>query len=229
MIISHKHRFIFIKTLKTAGTSIEIALSKFCGPDDVITPFEHEDELKRKQLGYRGPQNYKIPFRQYSLRDMAKAIYHGKRLAFHRHDRASVIRQYIEPEIWDSYFKFAFERNPWDKVISWYYWFYKNKPRPPISEFIQSGLANTVSGFDLYTSDSLSEIIVDRVFKFEHLQESMNELSDILNLDETPQLPRAKGTYRKDNRDYHKILSQQDRDKIANVFAREIAHFNYQY
>src|SRR4030095_6484076 len=38
MILSHKHRFIFIKTAKTAGTSIEVFLSKHCGPDDVVTP-----------------------------------------------------------------------------------------------------------------------------------------------------------------------------------------------
>ena len=37
MIISHKHKFIFIKTVKTAGTSIDIALSKICEPQDIIT------------------------------------------------------------------------------------------------------------------------------------------------------------------------------------------------
>lgn len=39
MIISHQHRFIFVKTLKTAGTSIEVFLSGLCGRDDVVTPF----------------------------------------------------------------------------------------------------------------------------------------------------------------------------------------------
>jgi len=37
VIASHRHRFVFVKTRKTAGTSLEIALSRHCGPDDVVT------------------------------------------------------------------------------------------------------------------------------------------------------------------------------------------------
>ena len=50
MIISHKYKFIFFKVSKTAGTSIEIALSEFCGPDDIITPISPKDETKRHHL-----------------------------------------------------------------------------------------------------------------------------------------------------------------------------------
>ena len=38
MIISHAHKFIYIKPTKVAGTSTQILLSKFCGENDVITP-----------------------------------------------------------------------------------------------------------------------------------------------------------------------------------------------
>ena len=61
MILSHRYRFIFLKTGKTAGTSIEIALSEYCGAKDIITPIKPEDELTRRSLGFRGPQNYLDP------------------------------------------------------------------------------------------------------------------------------------------------------------------------
>src|SRR4029078_3843048 len=57
MIISHEHKFIFLKTKKTAGNAIEAALSELCGPDCVITPYREESEEDRKG---RPPQNYRI-------------------------------------------------------------------------------------------------------------------------------------------------------------------------
>ena len=57
MIISHEHRFIFLKTKKTAGTAIEAALSQLCGPECVVTPYREESEQDRKGLA---PQNYRI-------------------------------------------------------------------------------------------------------------------------------------------------------------------------
>ena len=90
MIISHKYRFIFIKTIKTAGTSIEAYLSPFCGPDDVLTPVMPVVE------GHQ-PRNF------------------GD---FYNHFSAWGIRRAIDAETWNSYFKFCVERNPWDKTVS---------------------------------------------------------------------------------------------------------------
>ena len=52
MIISHKYKFIFLKTTKTAGTSVEISLSRFCGDDDIITPIDFADEAIRQPVSY---------------------------------------------------------------------------------------------------------------------------------------------------------------------------------
>ncbi len=74
MIVSHKHKFIFLKTNKTAGTSIEIALSKFCGEDDIITRISPKDEQTRRDLGYRGAQNFQAPFRDYRPKERLDVI-----------------------------------------------------------------------------------------------------------------------------------------------------------
>ena len=58
MILSHERKFIFLRTKKTAGTSIELALSDLCGPDDIITPLTGEDEARR--AGRRGAQNWRL-------------------------------------------------------------------------------------------------------------------------------------------------------------------------
>ena len=69
MIVSHENKFIFIKTRKTAGTSIEIGLSKYCGRRDVISPIG-KDEAIRESLGFPGPQNTILPINQYRKWDL---------------------------------------------------------------------------------------------------------------------------------------------------------------
>jgi hypothetical protein len=58
MIISHKHKFIFIKTFKVSGTSMEIALSNYLGKQDIITPINLEDEILRYKKTGIFPKNY---------------------------------------------------------------------------------------------------------------------------------------------------------------------------
>ena len=75
VILSHKHKFIFFKTKKTASTSLEIVLSKLCGQKDIITPvseitwtgqirrFEkNNEEDLRKKISALNPQNFKGSF-----------------------------------------------------------------------------------------------------------------------------------------------------------------------
>jgi hypothetical protein len=227
VIISHEHRFIFIKTEKTAGTSVEIALSQLCGERDVITPVVPEDEATRNGAGARGPQNCQIPFRAYTPRDWGRLAIRRRRARFFNHASAAFIRDHVDEECWNTYFKFCVERNPWDKVVSWYYWRHREEPRPALTDFVQSGRADAIRGFELYSVGG--ELAVDRVCRFENLEQELEEVARIVGLPELPRLPRAKGGHRADRRSYRDLLSQRDREKIAKVYAREIAGLGYEW
>ncbi len=212
MIISHKHKFIFLKTIKTAGTSIEIALSKHCGPDDIITPISPEDEKIRKNLGYQGPQNFKTP-----------------NIKFYNHMPAIEVKANVDSEIWDSYFKFCFSRNPWDRTISLYFYLYQSEPRPSLSAFINSRQLNHLinGGLNVYTIDG--QIVVDRVCQFEKIAEELETIRIKLEIAETLELPNAKSRFRQDKRSYRELLSESDKARIARRLSEEIRLFDYQF
>ena len=98
---------------------------------------------------------------------------------------------------------------------------------PTISEFIQSGRASAIRGFDLYAIGN--EIAVDQVFLFEQLREAGDTLQERLRLPGKLEIPVTKAQYRSDRRHYREILSERDRDKIDKAYAREIAHFGYKW
>lgn len=231
MILSHKHKFIFLKTNKTAGTSIEIVLSRHCGTDDIITPISPEDEETRKELGNRGPQNYCLsPIWNYGVRDLAKLLLKGRRkLRFYNHITAKEVRSHVGEQVWNSYYKFCFERNPWDRIISHYYWCYRSVPRPTISDYIESRRVLVLKrrGYDLYTIDG--KIAVDKVCRFENIQEELEAIRRQLGIPEKLELPRAKSKYRKDKRSYREILSEEERAKISELFRDEINLLGYEF
>jgi hypothetical protein len=230
MIISHKYRYIFLKTTKTAGTSIEIALSKFCGPEDVVTPITPEDEKIREELGYQGPVNYLAPLRGYGFKDLALLLLKGRRKRwFYNHIPAREVKTHVGQQLWDSYFKFCVERNPWDRVVSLYYWQNQTEPRLPFSAFIQSAapLALKRKGFGLYTIDG--RVVVDKICRFENLPEELEAVRTKIGIPEKLELPRAKSRFRKDKESYRDIYGETEKARIAELFSDEIRLFGYEF
>lgn len=231
MIISHKHKFIFIKTKKTAGTSIEIALSKICGPKDIITPISLEDELYRKELGFPGKQNYLIPFYKYSGKDILSAIKQKQRLRFYNHMPASEIKNRIPENVWNEYYKFSFERNPFDKFISLYYWKGRDEIFGSMKAFIESGSVPKVLGFDLYTLQN--KIAVDKIYKFENLSEAIDDINNVLQLSDADKIAlpsvKTKSGKRKSHAHYREVLTDFEIDWIKKTYSREMTHFGYEF
>ena len=228
MIISHKHRFIFIKSQKTGGTSLELALSRICGEDDVITPLNERHERERSQLGGSAPRNTDVALLHHRLSDWA-LIFRGKgRRAFWEHARAEEVRAWVGKSIWREYFKFSVERNPWDRAISLYWWRLRNSSRkPPMAEFFSTIPEHAISNLGFYAIGG--DIVLDRVIRFESLSEEVARLSDELGRESSMELIRAKGDTRKDRRPYREVLGSEERAIIGSRCAREIELLGYEF
>lgn len=228
MILSHHRAFIFLRTQKTASTSIAIGLSEFCGPSDIVTPLRMEDEAVRTELGFTGPQNHVVPLSAYGLRDWAKLALRHHRLHYMHHMAAADVSRLVGRRVWDGYFKFAVERNPWDKVVSAYHWRNRDVPEPwlTFSEWLRSPEGH-VAAFETYSIDG--RVAVDRVLRFEDLDAELREVATRLGLPHPIHLPRTKVRPAVHRRPYRELIGDEDRELIARRYAREIALMGYEF
>ena len=228
MIISHKHKFIFLKTKKTAGTSIEIALSKICGPDDIITPITKGDEIARKEFANRSAQNYHIPINRRSISHFVKSIALHKRIRYYNHMPAQDVRYLVKKEIWDSYYKFTVERNPFDKMVSLYFWKKGDQKFGNTYDFLTKGGLNNFLSYDIYAINGV--VAVDKVYDYGDLDTMCRDLTTKFQLSEPLEMPnyKAKSVTRKVKK-YDDLLDKKSIEQIKIIFAREIALMNYKY
>lgn len=229
MIISHEHKFIFVKTAKTAGTSIEVFLSRQSGPEDIVTPI-------RPPVEGHQPRNH-----EQSVNPIAELIWRPegflpalrqafeRRKKFYNHMPAWLVQQRIPARVWNNYFKFCVERNPWDKVLSHYHMAasraggslsldeYFSKGRFPVNYF-------------RYTDRAGTRIIVDRIVRYENL---INDLGDVFSQVNVPFEGslgvRAKSEYRTDRTPYQSVFNDAQRKIVEQVFAREIELHGYHF
>ncbi len=239
MILSHKYKFIFIKTAKTAGTSIEVFLSRHCGARDVVTPIEPslEGHQPRNYEGFINP----VPEILERPHKIFSALRHSitSREKFYRHMPALEVRTRVPRDVWNSYFKFCVERNPWDKVLSHYH----------MHAAREGGLARHSLGeggslsFDeylargrfpinyfRYTDRSGRKIIVDRVLRYENLTAELSEVFSQLNIPFGGTLGvMAKSEYRTDRRPYQQVFDDEQRRIVEKAFAKEIELHGYRF
>ena len=230
MIISHKHKFIFIKTAKTAGTSIEVALANLCGDDDVITPLSGDQEAKRQGRGAQNlhldhPAKPKVPLYR-RLLGRPERPWHPS-VGYYSHMPAWRVRTYVGEAIWNDYFVFAFDRNPWDRQISHYHYKIKNKVKPlDFETYMQSKRRAFVNNFELYSEKD--KIIVDYVGCFENINEEFEKIQNIIGIKDKVSLPvKNKSKQKVDN--YKDLYSEKTKEKVSRWYRNEIDVFNYQF
>lgn len=242
MIISHSRKFIFVKTLKTAGTSLEMALSKHCTDGDVLTPLIPDEERLRREVAGIGAQNFYRGLEEYDLRGKLKYLLLGRRaFKFGEHMPAWQIRRQVGEEVWNSYYKFTVVRDPFDRCVSRYY--YTKKYFDDAKE-VEVWDRNSFDQFLRYHAELINEnwrmytekdrVIMDFVIRYEDLERDLATVSRSIGLEhsifEDMKGIRAKGDYRPKTaraRDLRDLFEERHRRLISILCRKEMETFGY--
>jgi hypothetical protein len=203
MIISHKHKFIFIKSRKTAGTSIECFLSGYVGPNDIVTRIEED---RKREVEWHVPQNHD---------------------GFQTHNNAEFIMNY-DKEIFENYFTFTAIRNPWDRIVSYFHYSNPKKPKKYFKKWLLMGSKDREKLTPFYKVDGKQ--VVDDFIRFEHLEQDLKALCLTLGLKYNEKfLIKTKHTTRPDKSEYKTYYNNETESFIREAFKEEIKDFKYEF
>lgn len=224
MIISNSRKFVFVKTSKTAGTSIEVYLSDYCTDDDVVTPiFPAEPGHISRNYGdpiITNPLNV-------SRQNFQKAIQHH---IFRNHMSSSEIKHLIGEEKWGAYFSFCVERNPWDKAVSHYY---MQRARGLTNDSFEKHCLDRQFPSDAtkWFHSRTNEVQVDRIVRYENLSVELAEIFSRLDIPFEHGLNvRAKSEYRAERPPYQTFFINNEMvDAVAEKCQTEINLLGYDF
>ena len=207
MIISHKHRFIFIAIPKTGTHALRNALRPHLGPGD----WEHVDLYHQSRLPIEAFRN----------------IDHG-------HIAARDIQPHLSKGVWKDYFKFAFVRNPWDRYVSWKFFKYaksailQQNPRAYLKlELERENPQNQLLGKPQieFITDSEGEVLIDYVAKWENYEEECRFIFKRIGLP----IPQLQVVNQSEHKHYSHYYDDELKESIEKIYQKDIQMFGSQF
>jgi hypothetical protein len=158
------------------------------------------------------------------------------------HKFAKNYKKKINGKDWDNYFKFAFVRNPWDKMVSQYFYIQKNTNglyEQSFEEFItafkdcseneyieRKGIKVKFNPIQLpWISDDDGNIMMDFIGRFENLQEVFNTVCYKIKIPHR-KLPHENET---NHEHYSEYYNDETKGIVAKKFEKDIEHFGYKF
>lgn len=193
MIFLEDANLLFLKPFKVAGTSFEIALSKFAGPNDIVSQLRRDDNIRR-QLGFPGEQNHKFTWRERlsmrPKRQLKLFYYKHERIKYPQHTSAKKARMLLGQNVFEQAFKVSIIRDPFDYIISHYFW--HNRKKEHSNQTLDSWI--TRNPWIINRNDQFyfldGEEIIDFYVRFENFSEDIQQLETL-----KPELMGLSGTF----------------------------------
>ncbi len=219
MLVSHKYEFIYIKTRKTASTSIEGLLEPLCAPaghvPSHVQPFlSSEYGIIAGRAGAEKPDD-----------------------PLTAHSPAQRILNTLGRKTFRSYQKIYAIRDPYDKVVSWFWHVMPQEFRDELQDDFTATrtlfrtwlLMRPVLPVDnQFYVTSLGRFKAFRI-RYEHMHEDLEELAALLDMPiDLAKLPRWKTTTRSHRGAPVEAYYDDDtRAVVRKEFARDFEKFGY--
>jgi len=200
-MISLQKRFLFVHIPKTAGNSIQSTLRDY-SEDQLVALRKEQDGIER--FGLRNP-NYKIK----------------------KHSTLCEYRDALGNEQFRSLYKFTCARNPWDRMVSYYFTPTQNPETWDRKKF-RNIISKAVSVADYLRLDRGEEdpfANVDYIIRFENLADDFRTVCRTLgiSLATLPQYNRSSREH------YSKYYDDELRELVRMRFGAEIERFGYTF
>lgn len=228
VMISHKHRFIFIKTKKTAGSSVEEYFEGILmgvpegGFSEVTLERVTEDSYVSSRTIYQGEAKGFLP----------------------SHASSGQILSALGPERFESYIKVSCVRNPWDQIVSFFWW--KMSLYPYAHRIIirlPMALIRKIFAYWFIKSrkkiDALSftaQLEIDgvlpkmNIIRYETMSEDIKKICEDLGIANLSlEIPNRKTTQRKQSTPYQAYYSRHLRDSVAKSRELDLVNFGYSW
>jgi hypothetical protein len=217
MLISYSHQFIFFHVSKTAGMSMR----------EVLQAYAQE------------PEKFKIRRPPPMIGDQPNRMYEVWQ-ALLLHARACDAQKELPADVFTSFFKFGFVRNPWDWQVSMYYFILRE------NTYAKHELVKGLQGFEEYVewvvstpdpypkgtpklqsetlADAQGNLLVDFVGRYETLTQDFRQVCQRLKIEAS--LPHLNATA---HRDYRTYYNERTKQLIAMHFQADVELFGYTF
>ena len=227
MLVSHVNKFIYIKPLKAAGSSVEAWFQKFC--------LSEEDRKKLDQSVWDACRDDRGDFQ--NKNGIIGGRLSGSSRKFPPHSRPREIKNIIGKEKFDEYFKFSVVRNPWDRMVSMFWWKHKKKNgdfkaiKKCFNEWMTKSIIRSSVKSDLELYTIRGEFIFDYYIRYENLEQGIREVCDLLDIKDIDlsRLPKHKSGYRKFNNHYSEYYEPETAQIVKDVYGTIIDYFDYSF